>query len=70
MRVAVVEEIAALPAREWNALSDGSNPFVRHEFLLAVERAGCVGANTGWQPRFVTLRDDHGLAAEIGRAHV
>ena len=63
VRVAVVEEIAALPAREWNALSDGSNPFVRHEFLLAVERAGCVGANTGWQPRFVTLRDDHGLAA-------
>lgn len=63
MRVAVVEEIAALPAREWNALSDGSNPFVRHEFLSAVERAGCVGGNTGWQPRFVTLVDDHGLAA-------
>lgn len=63
MRVAVVEEIAALPAREWNALSDGANPFVRHEFLLAVERTGCVGANTGWQPRFVTLIDDQGLAA-------
>lgn len=63
MRVAVVEEIAALPATAWNALSDGTNPFVRHEFLQALERSGCIGDGTGWQPRFITLHDDHGLAA-------
>jgi uncharacterized protein len=33
----------------WNALADG-NPFLRHEFLSALEHTGCVGAGTGWQP--------------------
>lgn len=65
MRAAVVEEISALPALEWNALSDGENPFVRHEFLLALERSGCIGADAGWQPWFVTLSDERGLAAAV-----
>ena len=55
MRVAVVEEIAALPAREWNALSDGANPFVRHEFLLAVERTGRVARYRVAHPGCLTI---------------
>ena len=31
----------------WNALSDG-NPFLRHEFLVALERTGCVGPGSSW----------------------
>ncbi|HYL04381.1 MAG TPA: GNAT family N-acetyltransferase [Steroidobacteraceae bacterium] len=47
---------------EWNALDAGGNPFARHEFLAALEHAHCVGPGTGWEPRYLALRDGAGLA--------
>lgn len=61
--VRVVEQIAALPATEWNALERDGYPFVCHEFLLALERTGCIGPGTGWRALIVTLHDEAGLAA-------
>src|SRR5690606_25107128 len=40
----------------WNALSDG-NPFLRHEFLSALEHTGCVGPGTGWDPCHVVVTE-------------
>ncbi|HYM27256.1 MAG TPA: GNAT family N-acetyltransferase [Steroidobacteraceae bacterium] len=54
--------IEAVTAAEWNALGAGANPFTRHEFLLALEQTQCVGHDSGWEPRYLTLRDAHGLA--------
>ena len=36
--------------REWNALAGTTCPFLRHEFLAALEHTGCVGPGTGWEP--------------------
>ncbi|MGP8033883.1 MAG: GNAT family N-acetyltransferase [Steroidobacteraceae bacterium] len=55
--------IDELDAGEWNALTAGAHPFARHEFLAALEHTGCVGPGTGWQPRYVAIRDSAGLAA-------
>lgn len=52
----VVDSIATVPAQDWNALELAGNPFVRHEFLLALERTGCVGAGTGWMPQHLLLQ--------------
>jgi predicted N-acyltransferase len=52
----VVDSIESVSAQQWNALETGGNPFVRHEFLLALERAGCVGPGTGWIPRHLLLQ--------------
>ena len=52
----VVDSIDSVPAQQWNALETGGNPLVRHEFLLALERAGCVGAGTGWIPHHLVLQ--------------
>ncbi len=38
----------------WNSLS-GSQPFLRHEFLQALEDSGSVGAGTGWSPEPLAL---------------
>jgi uncharacterized protein len=54
--------IQDLSARDWNALGAGGNPFTRHEFLAALERTHCVGRSSGWEPRYLTLHDAHGLA--------
>jgi predicted N-acyltransferase len=54
--------IQGLGAQEWNALGAAENPFTRHEFLAALERTHCVGPGSGWEPRYLTLRDAAGLA--------
>jgi hypothetical protein len=41
----------------------GDYPFLRHEFLSALEDTGCACTRTGWKPRHLVLRDEHGLAA-------
>jgi predicted N-acyltransferase len=54
------ESIAEVPTDDWNRLADPDAPFLRHEFLLAMERHGCVGESLGWIPRHLALRDDEG----------
>jgi len=62
-RAAYHRSIEAIAPSEWNALGAGANPFTRHEFLAALERTRCVGRGSGWEPRYLTLHDAHGLAA-------
>jgi predicted N-acyltransferase len=54
-----IEEIAA-PA--WNALAGDAQPFLRHEFLLALEQSRCAVPRTGWSARHVVLEDSAGRA--------
>ena len=63
MRGAVSKSIDELDRDQWNALAGCEVPFLRHEFLAALEHTGCVGSATGWIPSHVTLSDDRGLAA-------
>jgi predicted N-acyltransferase len=49
--------------RQWNALGGDRNPFLRHEFLAALERTHCIGPGTGWDPTYIALYDAAGLAA-------
>jgi predicted N-acyltransferase len=63
MRSAVHKSIDDVYARQWNALGGTDSPFLRHEFLAALEHTGCVGRRTGWLPTYVTLSDAKGLAA-------
>jgi len=55
--------IDQLDSQAWNALEGTDVPFLRHEFLAALEHTGCVGSGTGWTPAHITLHDDAGLAA-------
>ena len=59
-----IATLDAVDATAWNALA-GDYPFLRHEFLAALERSGCVGAGTAWEPCFIVARDDAGLAAAM-----
>jgi predicted N-acyltransferase len=63
MRSAVHKTIDEVDARQWNALNGTNSPFLRHEFLAALEHTGCVGARTGWSPNYLTLSDSQGIAA-------
>lgn len=58
MYAAVVARIDHIAAGDWNALSSGGNPFLRHEFLHGLETTGCVAAATGWEPCHLALYAD------------
>lgn len=59
-----VDGMAGLDPAAWNALAAGNaaepQPFLRHEYLVALEAAGCVGGRTGWLPRHLQLTDATG----------
>jgi predicted N-acyltransferase len=55
-----------VPASAWNellALEQDPSPFMRHDYLAALQESGCATAATGWQPQFLTLWMDDRLQA-------
>ena len=56
------DSIDSIPQAEWNNLfdSDKQSPFIRHEYLNALEKTGCVSIETGWKPCHCTLHDESG----------
>ena len=60
MRVSVHQSMADIPRDEWNRLAGDDYPFLRHEFLHAAERTGCVSPERGWSPRHLTISDGRG----------
>ena len=58
MNIIIVGAIKEIEADEWNKLAGLANPFVRYEFLSALETHHCVGERYGWIPQHITLRDD------------
>ncbi len=63
MRTNISTSISGLEPAGWDTLQTAGAPFLRHAFLAALERTGCVGSSTGWQPSIISLHDEHGLAA-------
>ncbi len=60
LRFRFVSSLAEVDAQAWNALAGSDYPFLRHEFLLALEQTGCTTAQTGWQPQHVLVETANG----------
>jgi predicted N-acyltransferase len=60
MRATVTEGLAGVSREQWNRVAGTAHPFLRHEFLLALERHGSVGAEYGWYPRHIVVYADDG----------
>jgi hypothetical protein len=60
----VLDSLAGVEPSQWNALA-GDNPFLRHEFLQALQDTGCASPRTGWTPQFVTLWQDRRLCGAM-----
>lgn len=55
----------SVPTAQWNSLQLGGNPFLRHEFLAALETTGCVGSETGWIPEHIAIEQDGELLGAV-----
>ncbi|NQU61983.1 MAG: N-acetyltransferase [Rhodospirillales bacterium] len=58
--VNVIGALAEVAAAEWDACAGPDNPFCAHGFLSALEDSGSVGADSGWLPRHLIIRDEAG----------
>ncbi|MGO1893703.1 MAG: peptidogalycan biosysnthesis protein, partial [Luteimonas sp.] len=47
----ILDSLASVPANRWDALHDGTNPFVAHAFLEGLEQHGSLRSDWGWTPR-------------------
>ena len=62
----VLDSPLQIDPAQWNALlarHDAPSPFMRHEYLAAMERSASATRATGWTPRFVTLWQGEQLQA-------
>ena len=62
----VSDSLQDIDAAAWNALlalQHHPTPFMRHEYLAALEASGSATPRTGWTPRFLTLWQDDALVA-------
>ncbi len=60
-RTRIVGDLASVEPATWDALvaaQAGATPFLRHAFLHALHASGSASADTGWDPRFLTLWAD------------
>ena len=58
--------VSDIPQGQWDALTDGGNPFVTHAFLSALEDSGSTGGSSGWQPAPLLIdAPDGSLAAAL-----
>ncbi|MGD8514013.1 MAG: peptidogalycan biosysnthesis protein, partial [Granulosicoccaceae bacterium] len=55
----VTDKLHSIAAQQWNALDDSGNPFLRHEFLDALEQNDCLGPRWGWLPQHILVHDDN-----------
>ncbi|CAG9273807.1 conserved hypothetical protein [Paraburkholderia unamae] len=59
-RTGILGSPSEVDAAEWNALlarQAQPTPFLRHEFLTALDAARCAAPGEGWAAQFVTLTD-------------
>ena len=64
LNLRVVASLSAIKAADWDRCANppelAYNPFVKHDFLLAMETSGSATAETGWLGQHLALEDGSG----------
>lgn len=58
MQIHIHSEISQIDGDQWNGLVTDNNPFMRHEFLLALENNQCASPEFGWHPCHIGIFED------------
>jgi predicted N-acyltransferase len=63
MEVKQFNSMTQVDCTDLNRLAGDAYPFLRHEFLLALEESGSVSRQTGWEPSHLLVKDEEKLVA-------
>lgn len=58
-----IDTISKISCQQWNALTGTEYPFIRHEFLSALEKSGCVTSEQGWQTHHLIVEQEQQIIA-------
>lgn len=58
-------KIDEINTSQWNSLVPDNYPFIKHEFLSALEKHECVGKQYGWLPRHLAVFENDKLVAAL-----
>lgn len=64
-RFRFIDSIADVPAEQWNAVLQTDYPFLRHDFLSALELSGATTRDSGWQPQHLLLEHENTLIGHL-----
>ncbi|WP_342596487.1 GNAT family N-acetyltransferase [Salinicola lusitanus] len=67
LRVENIGSLAAVSASRWNAVVGARYPFLRYEFLAALEACGCAHTETGWEPDHLMVFEGERAVAVLPR---
>ncbi len=59
LQLQLLDDLSQVDQQDWNNLSGEDNPFIEYQFLQSLQEAGCVGADSGWQPRYIVLYSEN-----------
>lgn len=65
MEIIQITGISQVNQEAWNGLVGDDYPFMRHEFLVALEQSGCVSGKTGWLPMHLLVTENDELLAGL-----
>ncbi|NOQ16881.1 MAG: GNAT family N-acetyltransferase [Methyloprofundus sp.] len=65
MIIKQINSMTKVNALNWNSLVQHKDPFLRHEFLLALEQSGAVNKQSGWLPQHLLVLDNDELIAAM-----
>ncbi len=65
MKIKITGSITEVDKDAYNAIQDKTHPFLDHDFLMSLEKSGCIGKLTSWDPRYILLFDDQKLIASL-----
>ena len=63
MKISLINSIDQIAREDWNSITGLEYPFIRHEFLHALEKSDCVCDETGWIPQHCLVYDNGALIA-------
>ncbi len=64
LEILICGTMSEIPASQWNALDGTDLPFLKHEYLIALENNQAVGPEYGWIPQYLTLWQEAGTITE------
>jgi uncharacterized protein len=73
-KVVFAQSMRDIPAKAWDRCANPDperfNPFISHDFLLALEVSGCAGEDAGWAPRHLVAVDGGGAVRAVAPCYL
>lgn len=59
--VRIIRAISEIPRQDWDRLLDHGSPFMKWDWLDALEQTGCIEEETGWLPHHLVVERGGGI---------